>query len=107
MTVKRTIKLIEARRRQAGELENAVIDEFLSGRIDRRAFLRYAAVLGFAAPYLSHADRARAEGAVGSVVSGGLVTVGMPVPAGRVEAVTVGDTGRVWMLSQGRGYLGV
>ena len=49
MTVKRPFELIEGRRRRAGGLENTVIDEFLSGRIDRRAFLRHATVLGFAA----------------------------------------------------------
>jgi peptide/nickel transport system substrate-binding protein len=113
MTVKRPFELIEGRRRRAGGLENTVIDEFLSGRIDRRAFLRHATVLGFAAPYLSHmAGRVRAQGTAGGVatggaMTGGLVTVGMPVPAGRIEPMTVADTGGICMLSQVGEYLAV
>ena len=108
MTVKQSFELIEGRRRRAGELENAVIDEFLAGRIDRRTFLRHAAVLGFVAPYLSCAPRrARAEQTASSTLTGGLITVGMPVPAGRIEPMTVADTGGICMLSQAGEYLAV
>jgi peptide/nickel transport system substrate-binding protein len=85
------------------ELENAVVDEFLSGRIDRRAFLRYASVLGFAAPWLSACSPGRTQ----TVDKPGVVTVGMPVPAGQIDPFTVGDTGGICMLSQTGEYLAV
>lgn len=99
-----TPKAFDILRRRATAVENAVIDEFLAGRLDRRAFLRYASVLGVAAPLLAAVvpRRARAAGK-----SGGVVTVGMPVPAGRIDPLTVADTGGVCMLSQTGEYLAV
>jgi len=91
-------------RRRATAAENAVIDEFLAGRLDRRAFLRYASVLGLAAPLLA----ACAPGGAGAAAAmGGVVTVGMPVPSGQIDPLTVGDTGGVCMLSQTGEYLAV
>jgi peptide/nickel transport system substrate-binding protein len=92
-----------ALRAQASPLENALIDELLAQRIGRRAFLRHASVLGFAAPLLALApnpSRARAPG-----LSGAAITVGMTVPSGAIDPLTVADTGGVCMLSQVGEYL--
>jgi peptide/nickel transport system substrate-binding protein len=100
--------LLSGLRRRAGVIDNAVIDEFLAGRIDRRTFLRHAAVVGLALPLrraLAAADamppsRSRLR-------SAGVITVGMPVPAGVIDPLTVADTGGVCMLSQTGEYLAV
>jgi peptide/nickel transport system substrate-binding protein len=95
---------LDVLRRRATALQNAVIDEYRLGRIDRRAFLRYASVLGLAVPWLSAAAPGRARAAARI---GGVVTIGMPVPAGRIDPLTVADTGGVCMLSQTGEYLAV
>ena len=40
-------------RRRMSEIENDLIDELTSGRIDRREFLRHGSVLGLGMPLLS------------------------------------------------------
>jgi len=105
----------DAIRRRCTPVQNAAIDEYLAGRIGRREFLRYAAVLGLAAP-LAHAlasrpSRTEAVGTVSAPQRGGalraLLTVGMPVPAGIIDPLTVADTGGVCLLSQIGEYLAV
>jgi len=81
-----------------------VIDEYRAGRLDRRAFLRYAAVLGMTSPLLGALAPARARAAVSP---GAVVTVGMPVPAGLIDPLTVADTGSICLLSQTGEYLAV
>jgi peptide/nickel transport system substrate-binding protein len=88
---------IESLRRRSTAVENAVIDEYVAGRIGRRELLRYAGVLGMP---LWTANPARA-----AAKPGGLVTVGMPVPAGLIDPATIADTGGICMLSQTGEYL--
>ena len=98
--------LLSTLRARAGALENLVVDQFVAGVIDRRTFLRHAAVLGLSLPLrqaLAAADpppplRRQTR-------SGDVITVGMPVPAGLVDPLTVADTGGVCMLSQTGEYL--
>jgi peptide/nickel transport system substrate-binding protein len=92
----------DAIRARSSPLDNAVIDEFLARRIGRREFLRYASVLGISAPLLGALmpGAARAAGK-----PGGAVTVGMTVPSGSIDPLTVADTGGVCMLSQTGEYL--
>jgi peptide/nickel transport system substrate-binding protein len=94
---------LDALRTRAGAAGNAVIDEFLCGRIGRREFLRYLSVLGLSAPLLgatSGAARAAAR-------PGATVTVGMTVPAGVIDPLIVADTGGVCLLSQTGEYLAI
>jgi peptide/nickel transport system substrate-binding protein len=98
-------KDFDALRRRANALENALIDEFLAARIGRRAFLRYASALGLGAPLICAVAPESAAYASGR--PGGLVTVGIPVPAGQIDPLTVADTGGVCMLSQTGEYLAV
>ncbi len=83
------------------------MDDYLAGRLDRRAFLRYAAVLGMTSPLLSALAprRVRAAGSPGG--AGTVVAVGMPVPAGLIDPLTVADTGSICLLSQTGEYLAV
>jgi peptide/nickel transport system substrate-binding protein len=94
----------DAIRRQRTEVQNAVIDDYLAGRIGRRSFLRYAAVLGITAPLLA-ALAPRGAAAAGD--SSAAVTVGMPVPAGLIDPLTVADTGSICLMSQTAEYLAV
>src|SRR5271168_3745391 len=99
-------RFLDHLRRSATDIENAVVDEFLSGRIGRRALLRHGSVLGMSAPLIGalgfHARPARAAGK-----PGGVLRVGMPVPAGAINPVTVADTGGICMLSQVAEYLAI
>ena len=92
----------ESLRAGASPLENALLDQFLSGRIGRRQFLRYASVLGFAAPLCAPFA---ARSAAPIPLEDRTVTVGMTVPAGSIDPLTVGDTGGVCLLSQVGEYL--
>ena len=91
---------LAALRRRATALENAVLDEFLAGRVDRRSFLRHAGVMGLVLPV---APALRAA----PMPAGRTLTVGMPVPSGQIDPLTVGDTGGICMLSQVGEYLAV
>ncbi len=92
---------IDALRRRSAEIGNAAIDEFLAGRIDRRALLRHASVLGAALPIFAAVRPLRAA------PTGGTITVGMTVPSGLIDPLTIGDTGGICMLSQVGEYLAV
>jgi len=82
-------------------VESALLEEWRTARIGRRDFLRFAALLGMAAPL---GACGRAPQAMGRP---GLITVGMPVPAGLIDPLTVGDTGGACLLSQCGEYLAV
>jgi peptide/nickel transport system substrate-binding protein len=94
------VKPLDAIRRNAAAVQNSAIDEFLAGRIGRREFLRYARLLGLCTPLIA---TRRSWGTSGTARV--TVTVGMPVPAGLIEPLTVGDTGGVCLLSQCGEYL--
>jgi peptide/nickel transport system substrate-binding protein len=72
--------------------------------MDRRSFLRHAALLGLpvalAGPQVPGSARAAAGGVLPRIL-----TVGMPVPAGLMDPLTVSDTGGVCLLSQAGEYL--
>jgi len=93
-------------RRLATPLENAVVDELIAGRLDRRGFLRHARRIGMAAPLIGAfgfpTHSARAEGG-----RGGAIRIGMTVPAGAINPLTVADTGGIALLSQAGEYLAV
>ena len=95
-------------RHRASPLENALIDAWLAHRIDRREFLRHASVLGFAAALPAAALLPRPSHAAGvDAAREAAITVGMTVPSGAIDPLTVADTGGVCMLSQVGEYLAV
>jgi peptide/nickel transport system substrate-binding protein len=93
-------------RRHATALENAAIDELFARRLKRRDLLRYAGVIGMSVPLVGAlgfaAKPARAAGR-----RGGIIRVGMTVPAGAIDPLTVADAGGVALLSQAGEYLAV
>ncbi|HEX4506916.1 MAG TPA: ABC transporter substrate-binding protein [Alphaproteobacteria bacterium] len=92
-------------RRTATPLENAVVDELIAGRLDRRGFLRHARRIGMAAPLIGALGFSRT--ALAEPKRGGTIRVGMTVPAGAVNPLTVADAGGVALLSQAGEYLAV
>jgi peptide/nickel transport system substrate-binding protein len=104
-------KTVDGARGRLGDVENALLDELLAGRIDRRGFLRHASRLGVGLPLarvlaviggvgfdLSGAvapDRALAQGP-----SGGLVKAGVAMPHGAIDPVLVNDSGSYQLIFQ-------
>ncbi|HWJ36242.1 MAG TPA: ABC transporter substrate-binding protein [Steroidobacteraceae bacterium] len=94
---------IDAVRRQLGDVENALVDDLLTGRIDRRGFLRHATRLGVGLPLLGAlavglgfaARRAVAEG-----TPGGVVTAAVAMPHGAIDPLLVNDSGSYQLIFQ-------
>lgn len=99
-------RVIERLRSQTGELENDLVDAFVSQRIDRREFIRAASVLGLTsvAGALGVGTPARAADAAGGKV-GGTLRVAHMVPAGVVDPMTVIDGPGTALISQTGEYL--
>jgi peptide/nickel transport system substrate-binding protein len=101
------------------ELENHVIDEYFAGHIDRRSFLRRAAVLGLApamAGFLAacgsdssdEASTTTAGSGGGTTAAGkvgGILKVGMTPPNGPIDPVATNNLGRLQVISQVGEYL--
>lgn len=95
---------LAAARREADELGNHAIDEFLARRISRRDLLRYASVLGYsgvvlAASGLAAPVRARAQ-AAGAGSRDATIRVAHLTPAGRVDPLTVADAAGLALIAQ-------
>ena len=106
----RSRAMLDQIRRQSTSIERALIDELTAGRLGRREFLRHGSVLGLSIPLLGAVAglpaAARAEGNRTDNAAAAIL-VGMPVPAGSIDPVTVADTGGVCMLSQTGEYLAI
>ena len=110
--MKQRNRTIDEVRRRLGDAENALFDEMLSGRIDRRIFLRHASRLGIAAlPFLSGlasahgADSESAEASAPRAVSpagtpGGTLKVGVAMPHGAIDPILVNDSGSYQLIFQ-------
>ena len=94
---KRRSVVVDSLRRGLTETQNHVVDEFASGHIDRRAFLRHGAVMGISLPILN-----TLVGAVGVDIlapstvraagtPGGTVRVAMTMPTAAIDPVTIDD----------------
>jgi len=87
-----TRNLLEALRRGADPLGNALIDAVLAHRISRRALLRQASVIGLSAPVLGW-------GAARAAAPGGTIRVGHMAPQGSLEPVKSADPGAFTQLA--------
>lgn len=95
---------LDAARRDAGELGNHAIDEYLAHRLSRRDLLRYASMLGassvaLAAGGLVVPRQALAQGAGGPAASA-TIRVAHLTPAGRVDPMTVADPAGLCLIAQ-------
>jgi len=99
-------------RLRAGQTEigNHVIDEFVAGHINRRAFLRNGALVGISAPVLGGILAACGSStspttSTGSGASNATIRTGIVTPAAAINPVTVADQGGLDMLGQTGEYL--
>jgi len=100
-------------RLRAGQTEigNHVIDEFVAGHIDRRAFLRNGALVGISAPVIGAvlaacgSSTSPATKSSGSAASTATIRTGIVTPAAAINPVTVADQGGLDMLGQTGEYL--
>jgi peptide/nickel transport system substrate-binding protein len=98
-----TPKFLDRLRREASDLENHVVDEFLAGRLDRRSLLREGSRLGLAMPLMAgllgssfNAGRALAQ----TGKKDATIRVASTVPATAVDPVITSNSGALIMLQQ-------
>jgi peptide/nickel transport system substrate-binding protein len=101
----RARKAIDGARRQLGAIENALLDELLAGRIDRRTFLQHASRLGVGLPLLGGLAAATgfaiaSDPAVAEGTSGGIVRAAVAMPHGAIDPVLVNDSGAYQLIFQ-------
>lgn len=124
---KRDQRRIDAVRRTQGTIGNHVIDEFVAGRLSRRAFIRRGTIVGLSLPAIgallaacgSDDDKDTADtnapgttaapggsdapGTTGAPVAGGTLTIGSGVPSAAsatLDPVLVNDQNGLVILSQ-------
>ncbi|MCB8882849.1 ABC transporter substrate-binding protein [Acidisoma cellulosilytica] len=95
----------DAIRRQASDIQNHILDEYVARRLDRRQFLRHASIMGMipllgGLPILG-ASAARAADAA----PGGDIRVALTTPAGAVDPVTSADAAGATLLQQSGEFL--
>jgi peptide/nickel transport system substrate-binding protein len=102
-------QLISQIRRNLSEVENDLMDNALSGRIDRRGFLAHGTRLGLSLPLLGTLAGAMGMGAIRPARAagppGGTLRVAMTMPAGAIDPVTIADDGGLTMAMQTAEYL--
>jgi peptide/nickel transport system substrate-binding protein len=101
--------LIGGARGRLGETENALIDELLARRIDRRMFLQHGTRLGVGLALLEGVAAAAGFGLVSSRadsqdisqgIQGGTVRAGVAMPHGAIDPLTVNDSGSYQLIFQ-------
>jgi peptide/nickel transport system substrate-binding protein len=95
---------LEAARRDAGELGNHAIDEYLAGRVTRRDLLRHASVMGLSGLLAAAGGGAllapRNAHAQGTAGANATIRVAHLMPAGAVNPLTVSDAAGLALLNQ-------
>ena len=102
--------LFEAGRAGLGAVENALVDDLMRGRVDRRTFLRRGSVLGMGLPLLGGLAALveagcspRSAGDAGTTPTrtvGGTVKTAVAMPVGAIDPVTVHDSGSYQLIFQ-------
>jgi peptide/nickel transport system substrate-binding protein len=110
-----TSNAIDAARLELGDVENALLDDLLTGRIDRRIFLRHATRLGIGLPLLRvltaatglgfSPHRAAAASPVAAGSAGARVTAAIAMPHGAIDPLLVNDSGSYQLIFQVAEYL--
>jgi peptide/nickel transport system substrate-binding protein len=103
-------RMLDRIRADRSELENNCIDEFVSGRLSRRDFIRRGGVLGLSATTLgavlaacggaNNVSSSSSSGAAAPAKKGGTLKVACQVPAAAVNPITIADNGGLTMLCQ-------
>ncbi|MBP0617394.1 ABC transporter substrate-binding protein [Jiella mangrovi] len=87
------------------DLENHVLDAFLSGRLDRRSFLRHGACVGLSVAAMAAAMKGFGFDPVTSALAqngkpGGTIRIALIAPSGLIDPVTVADQYGLLVLQQ-------
>jgi peptide/nickel transport system substrate-binding protein len=106
-------EVIEGARRRVGETENALIDDLLAQRIDRRTFLQHGSRLGMGLALLNTLAAAAGLGVGlaspplaaqgvpgGNARVGGSVRAGVAMPHGAIDPLLVNDSGSYQLIFQ-------
>src|SRR5579871_1764210 len=106
----RALRTLDLARRRLGRIENALLDELLAQRIDRRTFLQHGSRLGVGLALLGELARAAGLGLdVGPTradpAAGGVVRAGVAMPHGAIDPLLVNDSGSYQLLFQIAEYL--
>ena len=94
-----------------GEIANHIIDEYAAGHLSRRDLLRRGALVGISLPVLGAVISAcggsssSSPSSSGSPSGGATIKVGIVVPTGAINPLTVADQGGLDMLAQTGEYL--
>jgi peptide/nickel transport system substrate-binding protein len=102
----RASKALDGVRLELGDVENALVDDLLAGRIDRRAFLRHASRLGVGLPLLGVLAAATGIGfasrsaVAGGTIGGGVVKAAVAMPHGAIDPIRVNDSGSYQLIFQ-------
>jgi peptide/nickel transport system substrate-binding protein len=109
-----TQRRVDDIRGSSSELENHLIDEFASGRLTRREFVRRGTVVGMSIPMLSFLVSACGGDEEGTgtgteqradVRPGGTLRTGIIAPSAALDPLKVGDEGGLAVLGQSGEYL--
>ena len=103
--MRKSPKFLDRLRREASDLENHVVDEFLAGRLDRRGLLREGSRFGLALPLLGGLLGTANPFGIGHALAqagqkDATIRVASPTPAGAVEPVSVATSGGLILLMQ-------
>src|SRR5919109_3639414 len=109
-----TQRRVDDIRGSSSKLENHLIDEFASGRLTRREFVRRGTVVGMSIPMLSFLVSACGGDEEGTgtgteqradVRPGGTLRTGIIAPSAALDPLKVGDEGGLAVLGQSGEYL--
>jgi len=106
----RGVRTLELARRRLGPIGNALLDELLAQRIDRRTFLQHGSRLGVGLALLGELAGAAGFGlearpARAQPAAGGSVRAGVAMPHGAIDPLLVNDSGSYQLLFQIAEYL--
>jgi peptide/nickel transport system substrate-binding protein len=101
----RNIRAIDRARRRFGGPENALLDDLLLGRIDRRTFLRHGTRLGIGLPLIGSLLAVVGAGvgprrAAAAAAAGGTITAGVALPHGAIDPIRVHDSAAYQLIFQ-------
>ena len=91
-------------------LENHVLDELLTGKLDRRSFLRHGSRIGLSVGVMAGALRASGLAPIGGAQAqagkaGGTIRIAQITPTGAIEPVSIADQGGLLVLQQAGDFL--
>ena len=92
----KNIRLIDSFRGGFSDVENALVDEMLAGRVSRREFMRHGCVLGVGLPLLGSlagvAGLGYTPGVLAAGTPGGTFRAAVSMPDGAVDPITANDS---------------